>query len=139
MILFLLLFLDSTQKAFQFRYTNDKVPEDTVVHPQQPHTKVFGQERITIVEDVLNPRSEYCNTVHSPTIEKKKRWSFPFIKKITKKKWYMWMKKLCESQKYRYAFQSSIGFTIAALFVVVDPISEIFPNAFWVGTLFFCG
>jgi hypothetical protein len=27
----------------------------------------------------------------------------------------------------------AVGFLISTLFVVVDPISSVFPNAFWVG------
>lgn len=144
---------DSTQKALQFTYTSVKIPEEVLVHPQEPlqkqqqqqqkqqqqFIKVPGQERITIVEDDVpfRPRSEY-GFITSPHIqggeeERKKR--HPLIERMTQSRIYNWIKTQCQSNNNRYALQMAIAFTVASLFVIVDPISNIFPNAFWVGKL----
>lgn len=120
-------FTNSAQKAFQFNYT-EKIPEVIPIHPQKVQ-KIPGQERITIVEDVPFPRSEYGPP--SPVSITKK--THPWVESIRKSIIYAWIHKQSTSPDNRYAFQMATAFTIAALLVVIDPISDIFPNVFWVG------
>ncbi|KAI7890866.1 aluminum activated malate transporter-domain-containing protein [Mucor mucedo] len=91
--------------------------------------KIPGQERITIVEDVPFPRSEYGPP--SPVSITKK--THPWVENLRQSTFYTWIHKQAISPDNRYAFQMATAFTIAALLVVIDPISEIFPNVFWVG------
>ncbi|GAA5803468.1 aluminum activated malate transporter-domain-containing protein [Helicostylum pulchrum] len=118
--------IDSAQKAFQFEYT-EKIPTNAAIPPLQ---KVPGQERITIVEDVPFPRSEYGPT--SPASISKKN-IHPWVENLKSSALYTWIHEQAISPTNRYAFQMSTAFTIAALLVIINPISQIFPNVFWVG------
>ncbi|CEP11152.1 hypothetical protein [Parasitella parasitica] len=135
-----LIALDSNQKAFKFNYT-EKI-SDLLAHPQQGNqpqqqqeqhqsTKVPGQERITIVEDVPFHRNDDYQQQHTSTNTEKN--SHPWIVNLKEAKIYKWISKQCTATDNRYAFQMGVAFTLAALLVIIGPASQIFPNAFWVG------
>ncbi|CAO0801494.1 unnamed protein product [Mucor circinelloides] len=132
--------LDSNQKAFQFNYT------EKFVHPhqeneaqqqrqqeQQQTTKVPGQERITIVEDVPFHRTDDYQQQQQQNTNNSERKNHPWIVRIKKSKIFKWILKQCTATDNRYAFQMGVAFTLAALLVIIGPVSDIFPNVFWVG------
>lgn len=134
--------LDSNQKAFQYNY-NEKI-SDLLVHPSQGNqpqqqreqhrsTKVPGQERITIVEDIPFPRNDDHQQQNTNNNDNVGRDSHPWIVRIKKAKLYRWILKQCIAVDNRYAFQMGVAFTLAALLVMIGPIYDIFPNVFWVG------
>jgi hypothetical protein len=135
---------DSTQKAFQFSYT-ENIPEETIIHPQQTLSpeeqkqhKVPGQERITIVEDIPFPRTDHLHSPTSTIITKRNPFR-PWIECTKNSCVYHWIHKQVKDPDNRYAFQMGVAFTMAAILVIVEPVSNIFPNVFWVGkrTFFF--
>ncbi|PHZ12565.1 uncharacterized protein RHIMIDRAFT_282546 [Rhizopus microsporus ATCC 52813] len=46
---------------------------------------------------------------------------------------FQWLHRQYKDNNNRYAFQMAVAFTIAALFVVIDPVSKVFHNPFWMG------
>ncbi|RCI05203.1 hypothetical protein CU098_013114 [Rhizopus stolonifer] len=118
--------LDSDQLNY-----NEKKPELSSTISTHITVKVPGQERITIIEDVQYFRSAEEGS-QQPSINAEKK-SHPRVEQIKDSKVYQWFVKQCNSADNRYAFQMSIGFIIAAIFVVVSPLSDVFANAFWIG------
>lgn len=115
-----------------------------LVHPSQGNqpqqqreqhrsTKVPGQERITIVEDIPFPRNDDHQQQNANNNDNVGRDSHPWIVRIKKAKIYRWILKQCIAVDNRYAFQMGVAFTLAALLVMIGPIYDIFPNVFWVG------
>lgn len=92
-----------------------------------------GQERITIVEDVPLPRGG--DHVHSPTTSSTNKRRYPWIGRIKDSRLYHWIHKQVMNQDNRYAFQMAVAFSMAALLVIIDPLSNILPNVFWVGKI----
>jgi hypothetical protein len=106
------------------------------MHPQQQtkseqtnSVKVPGQERITIVEDITFSRDNLHQTMRDDKLSSR----HPWLDCIKNLRIFVWIQKQCISAENRYALQMSVAFTLASLFVIVGPVSDIFPNAFWVG------
>lgn len=96
--------------------------------PKQINTiKLPSQERITIVDDIIFSREN----MSQPACNKKSPCIWAGC--IKNSQTFVWMRKQCISAENRYAFQMSVGFTLAALLVIIEPVSHIFPNPFWVG------
>ncbi|KAI8639520.1 aluminum activated malate transporter-domain-containing protein [Parasitella parasitica] len=121
---------------------HSKKISDLLVHPQQGNqpqqhqeqhqsTKVPGQERITIVEDVLLHRNDDHHQQQTSTDTEKN--SHPWVVSFKEAKICKWVQRQCTAMDNRYAFQMGVAFTLAALLVIIGPVSQIFPNAFWVG------
>jgi hypothetical protein len=125
------VYIELNQKEFDFKYTDGTSDSPPLHSHQKDRTlKVPGQERITIVEDITISR----DNIHQTTRSAKP--CYPWIEAIKHSRVFIWIQAQCVSAENRYAFQMSVAFTLAALFVIVEPISNIFPNAFWVGKIF---
>ncbi|KAK4512775.1 uncharacterized protein ATC70_003481 [Mucor velutinosus] len=130
--------LDSNQKAFQFSFIEKFVHPHQKNGPQQQQEqhqqtiKVPGQERITIVEDAPFHRSDDHHQQQQQQ-QQNTNTSHPWIARIKKSKIFRWILKQCTATDNRYAFQMGVAFTLAALLVIIGPVSDIFPNVFWVG------
>lgn len=92
------------------------------IHPQDPPIKEKTHERITIVETPF-PRTAPIPDDPPPH----------FCAPITNLAIFQWIYRQCTNTDNRYAFQVGIGFTIAALLVMITPASNVIPSVFWVG------
>jgi hypothetical protein len=87
-------------------------------------------DRITIIESPLKKIDIQLNQEEQSTSSSIRPEKRQFIKSTFI---YRWIKKQCTDSDNRYAFQMAVAFIISTLFVVIDPISDVFPNTFWVG------
>ncbi|KAI8890905.1 hypothetical protein K501DRAFT_305381 [Backusella circina FSU 941] len=105
------------EKEFSFSYAEEHIitPPDRITIIASPLKKIDVQ---------LNQEEQQSN---NSSIKPSKR---RFIRSTFL---YRWIKKQCTNADNRYAFQMAVAFIISTLFVVIDPISDVFPNTFWVG------
>lgn len=106
-------FLSSIGKSL-FRNSDYTIVEEEVESVEQQANK----SRIVIVENALpirtNPEpNQEASEANSKVVD--------------------WIKKQCRDTDNRYALQMSVAFTIAAVLVMLDPVSSVFPNTFWIG------
>ncbi|RCH88898.1 hypothetical protein CU098_006224 [Rhizopus stolonifer] len=104
--------------------SNKTINQPTVRMEEHP------KERITIIENL--PHSTYTRddtTVCSSEKSAKKQRGF--FKKISNSIIFQWLLIQYKNENNRYAFQVAVAFTLAAIFVVINPIAKAFHNPFW--------
>ncbi|KAI9256244.1 aluminum activated malate transporter-domain-containing protein [Sporodiniella umbellata] len=124
---------DENEKPSDYRRASN-LPEfdisDLSEHGKQNETCVrmedHPKERITIIEN-LPTRDD--TTLCSQSTQYKHS---PF-QKVKRSVVIRWLILQYRHDDNRYAFQVAVAFTLAAIFVVIDPIAKAFHNPFWMG------
>ncbi|KAI8993257.1 aluminum activated malate transporter-domain-containing protein [Pilobolus umbonatus] len=81
----------------------------------------FSQEEVISMENSTSSMNSSVSRDH------------PILHSIRHSAVYRWTSRQYMDASNRYAFQMCVAFTISALFVIIDPVSDTFPNVFWIG------
>ncbi|KAG0757412.1 hypothetical protein G6F57_002173 [Rhizopus arrhizus] len=91
------------------------------------------KERITIIDNLphsIHVRDD-TTVCSSDSNSKKKRPHL--LRRLTQSALFQWLHEQFKNNNNRYAFQMAVAFTLSAIFVVVDPIANVFHSPFWMG------
>ncbi|KAI9263767.1 aluminum activated malate transporter-domain-containing protein [Sporodiniella umbellata] len=117
--------------------TSEKDITDAVGDPRKKEDfNVLTNEQTIRVENDLKGKAVIIDNLpfqDDSTVCSNKRRVFSQIKSIKNSAFFQWLKKQYKDDKNRYSFQMATAFTIASLFAVITPLSNVFKSAFWMG------
>lgn len=89
------------------------------------------KERITIIDNLPHSTRDDTTVCSSDSNPKNKRPHL--LRRLTQSALFQWLHDQFKNNNNRYAFQMAVAFTLSAIFVVVNPIANVFHSPFWMG------